>query len=263
VSLASRIGAAFGMGATRVEVHINEAANWRGSTITGAVVVRGGAVEQTLMKVTLDLMEFWSEGGGAHRTTEQRRAERITLCETMQAGPGSQQALPFEIGVPSCARCTRRREGWRLDAEAHIALAVDARASLALNVLPHPEVLALQRAMRDGLGFGPVRWRGELAEIQYDFTPPPALLDQIEGLTLCALVEGIDVVGRLAVNREEHGVADVLRSMVGADRQSVPFRIPRSALLTKRGTPNPAGAAPPLRAALAGAGLRPPEARTA
>lgn len=262
MSLAGRIGAAFGMGATRVEIHANEAVNWRGSTVTGAAVIRGGVVGQVLMKVTLDLTEFWTEGGGAHRTTEQRRAERVTLSGPLQVEPGSERTLPFEVGVPSRARCTRRREGWRLDVEAHIALAVDARASLLLNVLPHREVLALQRATRDTLGFSPVRWRGELAEVQYEFAPPPALLGHIKGLTLCASVEGADVVGRLVLHREEHGVGGIFRSLVGADRHEVPFRIARATLLTKRGAPNPAGAAPVLRAALAGAGLQAPESRT-
>jgi sporulation-control protein spo0M len=255
MSLFQKLGVKFGIGSVKLAVGLAEPAQFRGRPFHGAVLLEGGATDITLMMLTVDLTEFWVTGSGKNRSHHRRNHGRVTLAENLVVPPGFRQEFPFEMVVPDDARCTRRREGWTVDAEAHIAMAVDARSHAVLKVVPQPEILAVQRAARDGLGFTPVQWQGSFPEIFYDFAAPPHLREKLDGIALRLHVTEETVAGDLILNRQEQGLGGFLGAVVGADKQTIPFLMPRSELLSKRGTPNPGAADRYLRELLHRAGI--------
>lgn len=258
MSFLARLAASVGIGSAKVGVAAREPQQFRGSVAHGVVLLEGGETEQTVRMLTVDMTEFWVTGSGKNRTHHRRSRDRVTVAENLTVAPGFRQEFPFEIGIPSDARCSRRREGWTLDAEAHIPWAVDARAQAVLKVLPHPEVLAVQRAARDSLGLTPLSWDGSRPEIYYNFGAPDWLQDRLDGVAFRLQIVGDALIGEMILNRQEQGVGDFLKAMVGADRESVSFQIPRHDLLTKRGSPNPAGASPYLQTLLDKLDIVPP-----
>src|SRR5262245_32337054 len=124
MSFLSRLGASVGIGSCRVSVAAMEPQHCRGSMLHGTVLLEGGDSEQQIKMLTVDLTEFWVTQSGKNRTHHKRSHGRVTLAEHLVVAPGFRQEYSFEFGIPSDARCTRRREGWTLDAEAHIPWAV-------------------------------------------------------------------------------------------------------------------------------------------
>jgi len=242
MSLWGRLGALLGIGASRVELTVSAAQVYRESEITGQLILHGGRVPQKVRSLTVDLYEFWFTGHGRNRQYHQRRHQREVLAEFIPVDPGTERAYPFQLRIPMDARCTRRREGWEIRAEAHIPWSVDPRASAPLQVLPHPEVLAVQRCARDYLRLIPVDWDGRSARVMYNFRAPQWLQHLLDGLRLILWVDDEMLEGKLDLNKQERDVSDVLKSLIGADHEEVHIRIPRHELITKRGTPNPAGA---------------------
>lgn len=250
-----RIAAAVGIGRATLHVGILEPQQFRGSIGHGVLLLEGGEVEQEITKLTADLVEFWITGSGKNRTRHQRTHEQVTVAEDLQVTPGYRQEFPFQFTIPSDARCSHMREGWTLNAEAHIPWAVDARAQILLKVLPHPEVLAVQRAAKGALGLIPLSWDGSRAQVYYNFGAPEWLQPHLDGVAFRLEVVGDTLAGEMILNRQEQGLGDALRAMVGGDRESIAFQIPRPELVTKRGNPNPAGAYPHLQELFERAGV--------
>lgn len=242
MSLWGRLGALLGVGASHVELAISSSQAYRESEVTGQLILHGGRVPQKVRSVTVDLYEYWFTGHGRNRQYHQRRHQREVLAEFVPVDPGMERAYPFQLRIPFDARCTRRREGWEIRAEAHIPWSVDPRASAPLQVLPHPEVLAVQRCARDSLRLVPVEWDGRSAQVIYNFRAPQWLHHLLDGVRFLLRVEGDMLVATLDLNRQERDARDVLKSLIGADHEKLDIRIPRRDLVTRHGTPNPAGA---------------------
>lgn len=254
----SRLGAMLGMGSATVEIALPSAQVFRGSDIVGSVVLMGGRVSQRVRLVTADLYEYWIRGHGKNRRYYQRRHERLVLAEYLPVDPNFEQQFAFRFRVPDDARCTRRREGWEVRVEAHIPWSVDSRASAPIRVIPHAEILAVQRATRDWLKFQPLEWDGSGAEVYYNFRAPNEMREVLDGLALRISVTDDMVEVKAEFNKQERTMRERLGSLVGADRERVGITIPRAELLSKRGTPLPAGAYPHMAALLQRIGIVPP-----
>ncbi|NUQ70834.1 MAG: sporulation protein [Chthonomonadales bacterium] len=242
MGLFDRIGAAFGSGSAVLELAIETPQIYRGRKISGEVVLIGGKVSQKVRMVTVDLYEFWISGHGKNRRHHQRREERIVLAEYIVTEPESSHTYPFTLQIPDAARCTRRREGWEVRSEAHVAWAVDPKVSSPLRIIPQAEVLAVQRAVRDLFRFQPLEWDGRSEAIIYNFRPPQDMRSVVDGIRFHLSVAGDELHARLDVNRQEKNLTDVLGSIVGRDHEEIHLVIPRRDLLTKKGSPYPAGA---------------------
>jgi len=238
----ARLAAMFGTGAATVELAVATPQVFRDGTVSGELILHGGRVSQKVRTLSVDLYEYWISGHGKNRTYNQRRHQRVTLAEYLTVDPNMERTFPFELQMPSDARCTRRREGWEVRAEAHIPWSVDARASMPLRVLPHPEVLAIQRCARDLIGLQPIEWDGRGPVVMYNFRAPNSLRGLLDGVRFQHQVAGDAVECHLDLNKQEHGISGALGSLIGADHDEVVVTIPRTELVTKRGTPNPAGA---------------------
>ncbi len=262
----SRLGAMLGMGSAVVELEIPGVPVFRGSEIAGAVVLSGGRVPQKVRKVTVDLFEYWITGHGKNRSYHQRSHERLILGEFVRIEPGQTERYEFRLTLPDTARCSRRREGWEVRAEAHIPWSVDSRASAPIRAIPHAEVLAVQRAARDWLRLQPLEWDGSRPEVYYNFRAPNEMRHVLDGLSLRMSVTPDAVEVMVDLNKQERNMRERLTALLGADHERTPLRIPRAELVSRRGTPKPAGAYPYLGAVLERLGLvlpTPPEAVSA
>ncbi len=254
----SRLGAMLGMGSAVVDLEVPGNQVFRGAEIGGSVVLTGGRVPQKVRQLTADLYEYWITGHGKNRSYHQRRHERVVLGEFVPIEPEQVERYEFRLTIPDTARCTRRREGWEVRVEAHIPWSVDSRASAPIRVIPHAEVLSIQRAARDWLRLQPLEWDGSRPEVYYNFRAPNEMRHVLDGLSLRMTVTADAVEVIVDVNKQERSMRDRLNALVGGDHERTPLRIPRSELVSKRGTPKPAGAYPHLAAVLERIGLVPP-----
>jgi len=255
----SRLGAMLGMGAAQVELEMPASQVFRGAEVIGSVVLIGGRVSQRIRMVTADLYEYWITGHGKNRSYHQRCHQRAILGEFLPVDPGFTQHYAFRLKLPDGARCSRRREGWEVRAAAHVPWSVDSRASAPVRVVPHAEVLAIQRAARDWLKPQPLEWDGSRAEVMYNFGAPSEMRQVLDGLRLRMSVDEHIVHVEVDVNKQERSIKDRLGSLVGADHEKLMVTIPRGELVTKRGSPKPLGACPHLAAVFQQVGLVVPE----
>jgi sporulation-control protein spo0M len=251
----SRLGAMLGMGSAHLELETPGVPVYRGSDVRGSVVLVGGRVSQRIRKVTADLYEYWITGHGKSRSYHQRCHGRVLLGEFIPLDPGQTERYEFVLKLPDDARCSRRREGWEVRAEAHIPWSVDSRASAPIRVVPHAEVLAVQRAARDWLKLQPLEWDGARAEVYYNFRAPNEMRHVLDGMALRIGVTDDVVEVIVDFNKQEHTMRDRLKALVGGDHERMALRIPRADLVSKRGTPRPAGAYAPLATILERLGL--------
>ena len=207
MSMLARLGATFGVGSVRVGITAAEPQSHRGSAVTAAVRIEGGTVAQDVQMLTVDLVEYWVTGSGKNRTHHRHVRERVVAAEALTVEPHFAQEFPVILHLPADARCTPRREGWCLSAEAHIRWAVDARAEVPLNVLPHREVLAIQRAVKGPMGFRPCAWDGAHDVIVYDFAAPDDLRHVLDGMTLRLRVTGDALEGEAVLQEANVSIA--------------------------------------------------------
>jgi sporulation-control protein spo0M len=233
--------AAAGVGATQLALSLDSGVWPRGGHVTGKLKLAGGFVEQRIESLTVRLDEFITHG----KSSEWKHRDEAVLASTFVSVPNKLDEIPFQLRVPDDARVSGSQvaKTWRVSVEADILWAVNPRAELAVEIVPHFEVTAVQRALerrgftRTGVYIDFAMTESPDTVVVY-YRAPGSLRDQIDGASLHLRVYGDNVFGRLILNRHQHGVGEHLMALVGGDREEHGFQILRSELLNDKGGPN-------------------------
>lgn len=251
----AQILASLGVGGTKITLTGLEHTYPRGSTIEGSVLVEGGAVTQYIQTLTLRLNEIIPSG----KSTETKTHDTIVPASLLKIEPHSSQTYSFILLLPNDASIYPESplgtRGWQVTAEADIAWALNPRVASPLHVIPHPEVKAVQEAVKL-LGFRVTGLYIDFARVltpdtivQY-YTAPAAYAEQLDGASLHLRV-GMDYVeGRFILNWREHSLADRMKALVGGDREELLLLVPRKETLRGKKVPHPPGVLPYLKALL-------------
>ncbi len=247
--LIEQLLASVGVGAATLTLQVDSAVCPRGGEIEGRLALEGGDVEQRIESLTVRLIERYSQGKG---TAEKVRDQQI-VSKRFLYDPCVKTTVSFRFRLPDDARLTRKTsaDGWRVAAEADILWAINPRANVDLEVVPHHEVTAVQLAL-ERLGFARTSVYLEFAlpespdTIVRYYKAPPHLREQIDGASLHLRVLEDYVHGRLILNRRQHSVGERLLAMVGADREEHELMIVRQDLLNAEGGPRYEGATKPI-----------------
>lgn len=193
------------------------------------------------------------------------QASQILAAETWIEA-GSDLTRQFALTVPNHADLGGRLSAvWRAKALAAIfGTFVYPCAEAAIAVVPHYEVLAVHSALAH-FGFS----TGEAASsflssprrtvygVETFHTAPLGLRDQISGVAVHLAVRDSEIEGWVTFKRRPRSLGELLE---GSACDVFQIHIPRSALLTRQGAPQPLGAVPALRAVLLKAVILPENA---
>lgn len=252
-----------GIGNADLTLHLPSGLWPRGGEVPGKLSLHGGTVPQQIESLVVRLDELVTQG----KSSEWKpRDERFVTTQFLTV-PYGKAEWEFLLRVPDDARLSTGPSAmlWRVSVEADILWAVNPRAQAAIEVVPHYEVIAVQRALETA-GFTKTNMYLDFAirespdTVVTYYKAPLSLREQVDGAALHLRVFGAFVHGRLILNRHQHSVGEHLLALVGADREEHPLQIRRDALLNDRGGPNTDGATPALQALLSHALILPDNA---
>ncbi|ANE43020.1 sporulation protein [Deinococcus puniceus] len=218
--------ASVGVGAAKVDAQLRDRAVRIGDPLTGVVVVKGGAVEQTIERINL---------GIATRYRHDDSYVNHTLFTQPITGnfvirPGETQEFPFSVVVPAGTPLTLPGTSVWLVTDADIAGASDPSDNDQLTILPSAGMETLISAAQR-LGFSLAKSEveyshGRIAQ-ELSFRPPHGQykLTELE-LMMFPNGDGLDVI--LEVDRRATGVASLFTSeFESKDRWNVPGHLLR------------------------------------
>lgn len=227
MSLFNRVGAAVGAGAADVEVALTaEEYGWN-DTIQGAVVVRGGKVDQTASEIRVSVLEEWeTRDSDNDRQHHERRHFETTIANDVAIATGSSLKVPFEIAVPEGSFS----RDWSVAARVSVPRAVDRHGKTAFSLMPPAAIRGLSAALCAVLPFR-LKSRGNRnSEVNLDFEPPKENQKDLDGVRLIVRDEGQEVVGVLEINPQEKSLKDRFKAALKKDRIKHPIRFPAEPL---------------------------------
>lgn len=245
-----------GIGAAKLELLLPQRFYPRGTEIHGSVILTGGMAAQTFPRITLRLDE-------RAKKDDLKAYARQTLAQRITIRPHTQETFPFSVRLSDEATIYRQESmyGWEFYAEAELPLGYRPRVLRTIVVVQHREITAVQQALLT-LGFSEPGFRvGLIYSGRQDNTLnkhflAPAYAEQVRGASLTLYVVGENVVGILQLQWHAQTLAERIKSLVIAERETLDIVIPREALL-KGGKPFPQGAVPYLKAVLENAHVFP------
>jgi len=244
-----RLLAACGFGAARMTLALEEAEHPRGSNIHGRVTLTGGAVPQRVERLTIALLEY-SQSGKSNALAQQ------TLPAPLTIEPRRLQAYAFSIEVPDAARLSLKTsfgtKETKILVTAAIPWAVNRRASVPVNIVPHREIVAVRQAMlalgfREQSGPGLKAVADAYAEGYWDavihrYDPPDSLSARLDNVKLLLDVERGVLTANVSVHHRARGLKETLGSLTGSTVDTSIIEIPCRELRDIEGRPRPDGA---------------------
>lgn len=198
--------AAVGVGGARIDTHLTHAEAAAGEELRGVIHVTGGAVEQRIERLNLELMTRYRDG--------EEYATYSLFSVPVGGGfdlrPGERREFPFGLPVPHGTPLSAPGTELWLATDADIAGAIDPGDTDPVRIVPDERQGVLFQAF-EALGFG-VRssevnyHHGQLIQ-ELSFVPPfPAEIAEVEVMTFPAH-GGLEVV--LEVDRRARGMASL------------------------------------------------------
>jgi sporulation-control protein len=207
--------AAAGIGASSVQIVLeNNRYHW-GETVRGKVVLQGGEVEQNASAVTVNITESWEEtDSDGDRTTRSRVHHEQTLAQQVAIPAGSQQEWPFAVPLPLNANLT---SDWSVAARVKVSGAVDRQGKADFALLAPRAVRALSQALCR-LGECELKSQANNGEkITVELRPLPQRRKDLDGLRLIVSDNGQQVIGTFEINPQEKSFADRLKALAKKD----------------------------------------------
>lgn len=231
--------ASIGIDSALLTLKLNSEYFSRGGVLEGKIKLEGGVIQQRIEKITVKLAELQQKGEDANWKTlsEAEFTGRIDIM------PQETQERYFRLPIPDDTPITKGNyvtRSVKLMAEADILWAVNPRTYLNVRIVPEPEILILDVALR-GLGFAEMRDDFSVGRLASDgmvkriYDAPTALEDQITRAVLEVSVSGKHVRGHLALHRRAVHFTDYLKATVGGDREVFPINLSVEQLRGEKG----------------------------
>jgi sporulation-control protein spo0M len=233
------IMARMGVGTAALTLKLSQTRYFHGDRIEGILVLEGGAVEQHIARLRVMLTEYHPAGKNSYWET----VSRIDVTAAIVIAPHQVQEYAFELPIPDTAHITTgdyAANSTKVTAEADIIRAVNPSIQVDVQIVPDPEIMALDAAM-SALGFTATHqlftepMNRSLKAVQKTYIAPASLQDQITDVTLQVHQGEGKVCGRLILNHREIHLTDYVKAVGGADKEKLPLEIPSKQLLGDQG----------------------------
>jgi hypothetical protein len=236
--------ASIGIGAAILQLRVNGKRFIRGAELQGALMLEGGDVAQRIDTLSVALR---APGTAVVR---QVLASNIVVEPVSRHEFSFRFVIPEDTYLPELHYRGRHHLGHvRIVAEADIEWAANPRASVDIEVVEQPEIVAVQEALR-ALGFRAVDSPyipGKMDMVHTAYMPPRARMNRISAAALDIRMSGTEVEGSLQLRLQQPTLLDEVKSLAEVSRVECPFTIPRSALTDEAGRSRAEGAVAQLR----------------
>lgn len=229
---------AFNVGGARIAIDLGEGDLHQGDVLDGTVVIQGGDYDQEARHLRVALVEYWTEtrstGKSSHRVTVTHTQEDLILAQPCIIAAKATTSHAFRLHLPHTARLSDSDEGWRIDVELDVPGQIDPRGQEKFTVLPSRNHLALVELLVGHLRFtqGKTWYRKSQGVTAIRCIPPPELKSEVDHVDLIAQDGPESLSGTLAVNLQEQGIGDYLKSIFGLDVRKEDFHISHARIAT-------------------------------
>jgi hypothetical protein len=233
MSFWENLAASTGIGACGLSVTLEAPVVGWSEEAKGLVHVTGGRVRQEIARLDASLVQHWTTMTMVGKTPVVRHHyhshDQATLASGFWVEPGEQRDFPFSLTAPWGGQFAHH---WFIGARAGIGGAVDRGARGDFRLGP-PAVFTRVAAVLTQVSRLPVSsWSllgagGARAELR---PREESLSEILDGVRLELTLSGDWIGGQVVVNPQERSAADVLQSLVRADRRSLPIRFQRDDL---------------------------------
>jgi sporulation-control protein spo0M len=215
LGLFSKMKAAAGIGASSVQVVLeNKRYHW-GETVRGKVDLQGGEVEQNASAVLVNLTETWEDvdSDGDRQTRSRSHGEQM-LAQQVSIPIGSHQEWPFTLAIPPGASLT---SDWSVVARVKVSGAVDRQGKADFALLAPRAVRALSQALCKLAECELKALTNNGERITAELQPLPQRRKDLDGLKLMVSDNGQQVIGTFEINPQEKSFADRLKALAKKD----------------------------------------------
>lgn len=227
----NRLLASVGIGGATVDTILDSDQTEPGGTLSGRITIRGGSVEQTVERVTLQLLTRAAVEVNDRRSYKTQPFTEFQVSGSLSIGPGQSRDIPFRIDIPYDTPVTfqgTRHPVW-LRTDLGIPMAVDPKDEDALTVAPtRAQALVVEAMLALGFRLAKVdvehrrSWLGGSGFVQeFEFRPAGRgrlRYDEVE-IVFTHAGHGVDLL--LQVDRSARGLDGLLREMTGTDERWV------------------------------------------
>jgi len=228
MSFWDNIGAAVGVGASELDVTLDAADFAWGEDATGTVTLSGGRTVQQVTGITVAVVEHWTTVIMVGKTPvtqhHYKSHSEVLLVGGMDIGPGEQSTFRFSCAVPWGGNFSRH---WFVGARASVPGAVDRSGNTDFRLVPPEVYQQVARVLSEVCRFPVDKWSNHASGVRMELCDAPEARLILDGVTLTMELEASasSIRGEVVVNPQEKNAADVLRSLVRADRQATEFTV--------------------------------------
>lgn len=238
MSFFNKILASVGIGNTKVDTQLASDRLIPGSEINGIVTIKGGNVDQQVGKIYFSLMTQYIQERDNHKFIKNAVIASYQLSEGIHVEANSSYEIPFSIRLPLETPSSIGRTPIWIQTGLDIQMAVDPQDRDYIEVLPHPYVATMLKAL-ENLGFQlrktqneyTGRWGRSLPFIQeYEFVPTGLFrkhLDELEFIFF-PKEDGLEFV--VEIDRRARGLSGLFAEALDMDETKHRLFIPAEEL---------------------------------
>jgi sporulation-control protein len=230
MSFFKRLGASLGIGAATVETVLQRNQFRPGDKVQGVIYVKGGAVEQEIEDIDLNLFTQYAIEKDDQRVYERVKIASYRVVNGFTIFPNEKREFPFNFTLPLDTPITFGQTRVWVNTAVDIERGVDSEDNDPIQVVPHPFTFTVLEAVQS-LGFrlheadcehAPY-FRRRLPFVQeFEFVPTTnryrSRLDELE--VVCHVdPHGIEVA--LEIDRKARGIIGWLEENYGMDERLV------------------------------------------
>lgn len=235
MGLFSQVKAAVGVGASQVQVVLEDGRYHWNDTIKGKVIVQGGNVEQRASEVSVNITESWVEvDSDGDREQKSRAYNQRILGSDVPIPVGTTQEWEFELQVPNDGQLGH---SWSVAARVSVPGAVDRHGKADFQLLPPRAVMALANLTCQVGECELKSFTNSSSKVTVELKPLPPRQKDLDGLTLIVTDDGRQVAGTFEVNPQEKSMADRLRALAKKDRVRHPIAFDSASLVSATDAP--------------------------
>lgn len=227
MSVFNKVLASVGMGSAKVDTRLHSTSVRVGEVLEGEVNIQGGSTEQQIDSIYLRLMTRYSKEANDKTTYVNYSLAEVEVSKPLTIRPGQQVDVPVSLRVPLTTPVTMGRVPVWLKTGLNIDNALDPSDTDQLEVLPHPHVEQVLRAVSH-MGFRPktatceydARLRREVPFVQeIEFHPSPGFSAGVRELELVFFPSPTGVEVLVEVDRRGRGLGGLLARAMDMDER--------------------------------------------
>ncbi|MHC1685065.1 MAG: sporulation protein [Clostridiaceae bacterium] len=234
MSLFKKVLSSVGIGSAQVNTELSKSRVRIGEEIQGVVNIRGGAVEQTISRVEVELKTEYIKEVNDRKEKRVATIAKLVLDRDIVVAPNENKQMSFSLRVPDHTPISMNKRNVWVETELEIPLALDPEDRDYVEIKPSRTMEVVLDAVINKLGF-------RLREVEcnagyiggsqggfiqeFEFVPQSAFRGKLDELEITFLPDPEGVSLFMQVDRRARDFKSLLQEAVGLDEKYIRLTI--------------------------------------